>query len=125
MKQELREQVWNKYDKHCAYCGNFLEYKDMQVDHIVPQRMGHCYDSKVMKEYYKITGKTVDNFDNLNPSCRRCNHYKRAYTLDEFRRLIKILNDKIQKTYLAKVAVDYGILQFKPFDGVFYFEKFN
>lgn len=25
-----RELVYQKYDKHCAYCGKELEYKDMQ-----------------------------------------------------------------------------------------------
>ena len=113
MKQELRKQVWNKYDKHCAYCGKLLEYNDMQVDHYWPHRNG------------MIPKKFSDKFDNLMPSRRRCNHYKRAWPPEEFRRLMKTLSDKIQKTYLAKVAVDYGILQFKPFDGVFYFEKFN
>lgn len=27
------------------------------------------------------------------------------------------------KIYIVKVAVDYGIIELKPFDGVFYFEK--
>ena len=113
MKKEIRQQIYNKFDGHCAYCGKKIEYKDMQVDHYWPHR-----DHLVPKE-------VSDKFDNLMPSCRRCNHYKRAWKPEDFRGLISKLHKKISKTYLAKVAVDYGILEFKPFDGIFYFEKYK
>ncbi len=112
MKQELRERVYQKFGGHCAYCGRIIPYSDMQVDHMKPHRGS-------------IPKARSDKFENLMPSCHRCNHYKRAWRLEDFRRLIKGLSEKIQRTYLAKVAVDYGIIQFKPFDGVFYFEKYN
>lgn len=32
--KKIREQIYQKYDGHCAYCGCKLEYKDMQVDHV-------------------------------------------------------------------------------------------
>lgn len=37
MKKETRLKVYRMYDGHCAYCGRTIEYKDMQVDHIVPK----------------------------------------------------------------------------------------
>jgi len=111
MKQEIRINVWEKFGCRCAYCGNGLEYEDMQVDHYRPQ----CSLPKDKR----------DDIDNLMPSCRRCNHYKRAWMPEQFRGLMKTLSDKIEKTYLAKVAVDYNILQFKPFDGIFWFEKYT
>jgi len=110
MKKELRERVWLKYHKHCAYCGKILAYKDMQVDHLTPQNRAWA------KNY-------VNLFDNLMPSCRRCNHYKRAYTLDHFRFLMSTLHDRVNKQYITKVAIDYGIVTINPFSGVFYFEK--
>lgn len=33
--KKIREQVYKKYNGHCAYCGCKLEYKDMQVDHVI------------------------------------------------------------------------------------------
>lgn len=107
-RERLRQRVWLKYNKRCAYCGKVLEYKDMQVDHKRPQR------------YYRD-----DSFGNLTPSCRRCNHYKRARNLEQFRLLIKTLHKRIQELYISKVAIDYGIITVKPFDGKFYFEKVN
>ena len=111
-RKMLRQKIWLKYNKHCAYCGKEIEYKDMQVDHLRPQR------------YYYSENKnsSVHSFENLMPSCRRCNHYKRANHLEQFRLLMKTLHERIQSQYTTKVAIDYGIIKIKPFDGVFYFE---
>ena len=103
-----RISIYRKYDGHCAYCGREITFKEMQVDHIFPR----C--SNVAN---------VKSLSNKNPSCRRCNHYKRAETLENFRRQMKTLHERIEKIYIAKVAIDYGIIQLMPFDGRFYFEK--
>lgn len=36
LSKETRIAVWEKYNKHCAYCGKEIEYKQMQIDHIEP-----------------------------------------------------------------------------------------
>ena len=38
MNKKIRLIVWNKYNKHCAYCGKYLKYEDMQVDHCIPKQ---------------------------------------------------------------------------------------
>ena len=67
-----RYAVYNKYNGHCAYCGKKIEIKDMQVDHFKPKRSWNGDDG-------------ADDLSNLMPSCRRCNHYKRANSLELFR----------------------------------------
>lgn len=114
MTKAERFQVYNKYGGHCAYCGKKIEYKDMQVDHIIPQRMLLLYG---------MDRQHVDNIENLNPSCRRCNHYKRVHSLETYRGLILKLHAKVRDIYLCKVAEDYGIIKIEPWDGKFYFEK--
>lgn len=37
ISKKIREIVYKKYNGHCAYCGCKIEYKDMQIDHIVPK----------------------------------------------------------------------------------------
>ena len=106
MKKGERIKVYNKYDGKCAYCGKVIQYKDIQVDHVIPKRQGG-----------------VDDISNYNPSCRRCNHYKRAYRLESYRELILKLHTKIRDMYLCKTAEDYGIIKIEPWDGKFYFEK--
>jgi 5-methylcytosine-specific restriction endonuclease McrA len=106
LNKEIRLKVYNKYGGRCAYCGREIELKDMQVDHIVPKRQGG-----------------TDDIANYNPSCRRCNHYKRAYRLERYRELIGKLHTKVRDMYLCKTAEDYGIIEIKEWDGKFYFER--
>jgi 5-methylcytosine-specific restriction endonuclease McrA len=106
MTKETRKQVYSKCGGRCAYCGKTIELKDMQVDHIYSKNMG---------------GK--DEFDNFNPSCRRCNYYKGAMYLETFRIYMRKLHERIREQYICKVAEDYGIIEVKEWDGEFYFEK--
>jgi hypothetical protein len=106
VNKQTRQAVYNKFGGHCAYCGNEIEIKDMQVDHVIPKRIGG-----------------MDDINNLNPACRRCNHYKRASSIERFRTLLLTLHERIKGNYICKVAEDYGIIAVKEWDGKFYFEK--
>ena len=113
--KSVRERVHQKFGGHCAYCGLAIEYKQMQVDHYYPQ----C-KAKFYARHSKID---VHAEENLMPTCRRCNHYKRARTPKQFKELMQTLHERIESIYIMKVAVDFGIATIKPFDGLFYFEK--
>ena len=106
--QHIRQQVYEKYNGHCAYCGCELEYKDMQVDHI---------DS-----LYWHNGE--DNIDNYNPSCRMCNFYKSTYTIEKFRENLQTLYKRLEKNFIYRLAKKYGIVTEKTGKIEFYFEKF-
>ena len=112
MKKSDRILVYNKYGKRCAYCGKHLLYHEMQVDHLIPRLGGRR--------------PSAESLENWMPSCRRCNHYKHSYSLTDFRRLLKTLDKRIQSHYINKVAIDYGIItSVVPWDGVFYFERYE
>lgn len=66
----------------------------------------------------------TDDFSNLMPACRMCNHYKRANSLEAFRRYIAEIPRKLRENYIYKVGVVYGnvVENVKPIE--FYFEKF-
>ena len=102
----IRENIHQKYKGHCAYCGKIIDIKEMQINHILAKKNGG-----------------TDDFSNLNPSCRRCNHYKRGLNLEDFRKFIKTLHERLESDHITKGAMDYGIANIKPFDGKFYFEK--
>ena len=108
-----REAVYKKYDGHCAYCGRKLEYKDMQVDHFRPLRA------------WGIADAGTDDLDNLMPSCRMCNHYKRANSLETFRRYIEEIPRKLGTNYIYKVGIVYGEVTENPHPVKFYFEQFD
>lgn len=103
-----RQKIYNKYNGHCAYCGCKLEsIHDMQIDHIIPKRNG---------------GK--DEMYNFNPSCRLCNHYKRAWNLNTFKNaLLAGIIDRLRKIYIFRVAEKYVMVEVHEWDQKFYFEK--
>lgn len=101
-----RKAVYEKYGGRCAYCGRKIDIKDMQADHLKPQRQGGA-----------------DEINNMMPSCRRCNHYKRANSLDVYRSMLMDMERKVLDTYLGRVARDYGMVEWKGWDGKFFFEK--
>ena len=117
MKKELREKVYAKYDGHCAYCGKKIAYSEMQVDHFIPQR------NAVLSKDERVKNG-VDDFNNLMPACRRCNHYKRAHNIETFRQMIYEIPIKLNRdNYIFKVGVDYGFFSSETHPIVFYFEN--
>ena len=101
-----RKNIHQKYSGKCAYCGRDIVIKEMQVDHIRPKCVG---------------GTNEDS--NLHPSCRKCNHYKRSQTIEQFRISMRDLHKRVSKIYIHEVAVNFGMATIQPFDGTFYFEK--
>lgn len=115
-----RSKVHSKYNGHCGYCGKSISIKEMQVDHMIPK----CHGDYELRKDPNAWGK-IHSFENLMPSCRRCNHYKRADNVEQFRYSMKDLHKRLEKIYINNVAVDFGMIEIKPFNGVFYFENQN
>lgn len=113
LSKKVREEVFQKYEGHCAYCGKKLEYKEMQVDHLIPYQR---------ERFGKYSEEEIWCFENYMPSCRRCNHYKRAHSLETFRRLIAEIPKKLSELYIFKVGVDYELCSATEHPIVFYFE---
>lgn len=118
MKKEVRERVFHKYNEHCAYCGKLIAYKDMQVDHLIPIKRA---------ESGKVDWRVVENEDNYMPACRRCNHYKRAHSLETFRKMVSEIPHKLKRdNYIYKVGEDFGLIKSEYNTHIlFYFEQQN
>ena len=90
-----RQKIYDKCHGHCAYCGCKMEYKDMQVDHIIPLHRGG-----------------TDTMGNMLPACRSCNHYKATLTAGEFREYISEIPKRLQRDSIPyQVGVRFGIIQ--------------
>ena len=87
----------------------------MQLDHLIP----------VQREWFKkYTEEEVECFENYMPSCRRCNHYKRAHSLKMFREMIEEIPKKLYRdNYIYKVGLDYNLIEPHESKIEFYFEK--
>lgn len=95
LSKSERQKVYDKCNGQCAYCGCKLEYKDMQIDHVIPLRRGGD-----------------DNTDNMLPACRSCNHYKATLTAEEFREYVSKIPDRLQRDSIPyQVGVRFGIIK--------------
>lgn len=111
-----RQQVYDKYDGRCSYCGEQIELKQMQVDHLMPQYWLTLPNPKVTKEQ-------VYCFENLMPSCRVCNKNKDTYPLETWREMLQTQVERIRKYQASfRVAERFGLVQEINKKVVFYFE---
>jgi uncharacterized protein (TIGR02646 family) len=110
MKKELRKKVYDKYAGKCAYCGEEITLGNFQVDHIHPQHLSFL--------------EKLDNnrFENLNPSCRKCNNFKHGFTLEAFRKELQMQVARLKKSAQFCRALRYGQVQISESPIVFYFE---
>lgn len=111
--KDKRKIIYDKYNGKCAYCGCDLDKGKWQVDHII---------SKYHHEYFKLDWD-IDRMENLNPSCRQCNFYKGESNIEQFREKMTTLHERLMKPFIVRLAIKYGILEYKEWDNKFYFEK--
>ena len=115
--KKTRIEVYNKYNGHCAYCGKEIEYKDMQLDHMIPRQR---------ERFKRYTEEEIECFENYMPSCRRCNHSKRSYSLENYRKFVEEIPRKLEeRNYIYKVGLDYKLIEPHKHKVIFYFEWFE
>lgn len=118
MKKQQRQQILEKYGNRCAYCGEDIDLKSMQVDHIRSQRNFYFGRRSEIPDY------DVHSIQNLNPSCRKCNNFKTGMGLEEFR---NELQKQVERARLRSVnfrmAEKFGQIQVNEKPIRFYFEK--
>lgn len=120
MRRELRHKVYAKCGGRCAYCGQPLELKDMQIDHLKPILRGSTQE---WKEKYGGNVYGDDTIDNMLPSCRSCNNYKSSSPLDSWRRQIENLLIQLNRISIYRIAKRYGLITENPKRIEFYFEQ--
>jgi len=125
LNRDKKQRIYEKYQGHCAYCGKNITTKEMHVDHIIPKfrwipdRGCFSVDGRPFTEY-----STPDDERNLNPACPRCNLWKTAYTIEEFRREIAAQVGRLRLRAAGfRLAEDFTLIV-PGKDGVtFYFEN--
>ena len=94
-----RDLIRKKFGGRCAYCGTKLSQERrgdnaLHIDHVHPRRLGG-----------------TDDAENLVPACRRCNHYKKTFSIDEFRRELSLIPGRLavsQPTF--RLAQRHGLI---------------
>lgn len=130
LPKKVRELVHKKYNGKCAYCGVDITYKEMQVDHAIPQScfQGHVKNKLHIPPHLTHLGEwDCNHIDNLMPACRVCNLWKSTHSIQSFKfeleDQIKRLNERSSNYRIAK---KYGLITEQKIPVVsFYFEMFT
>jgi hypothetical protein len=111
-----RDRVRLMFGGKCAYCGVYLE-KTFHMDHVEPIYRGWVE---------RPSRSGIDVEDNLFPSCPRCNLWKKAFSVEEFRNEISLQIERLRK-YSApfRLAESFGMIKESEVPIVFWFEKYK
>ena len=114
--KKIRELVYSKYNGRCAYCGERIDIKDMQIDHYIPL-------ARNWPDGWLHRQRGTDEISNLMPSCRSCNFHKGMSDIEQFRESLQHGIACCQRDFTYRMMVRYGLVQETPHRIVFYFEK--
>jgi len=123
-----RQAIYDKLNGHCAYCGETIELKDMQVDHVIPKSNFDRYKKnnnyRVPEFLHHLSIDECNHMDNLFPSCRKCNNFKASFDLELFRYELSQQIVRLNKTSANyRTAKRFGQIQETIHPIVFYFEQ--
>lgn len=114
--KKTREEVYAKYGGRCAYCGERIDLKDMQIDHFIPIRRNY-------PDNWLRGPRGTDDITNLMPSCRACNFRKGMDNIEQFRDNLEHGLVCCNRDFTYRMMVRYGLIEERPHRIVFYFEK--
>lgn len=117
ISKEKRQQVFNKYNGKCAYCGCDLKLNSFHVDHIEAKFRG------TPQEYLKRI-KGSDKLENFNPSCPSCNSSKSTFQIEDWRKELCLKLKRLHRDNSSyRIALRFGMIEEKETKVLFYFEK--
>ena len=105
LSKNMRREIYEMYGGHCAYCGREIDIKDMQVDHVQSVYLGG-----------------EDERSNYRPACRSCNFYKSTMSVDGLREQLGLIAGRLEKLFIFRLALAYGLIQLTGRPVKFYFE---
>jgi len=112
-KKEQRLAVFNRYNGHCAYCGQEIKLNGFEIDHIEAL-------------YRNDEGGGSDTFENMNPACRKCNRSKSTFTIEKWRKQLYHKVTMLNRDSAAyNMAKRYGLVQETGIVIQFYYERFE
>lgn len=105
--------VYNKFGGHCAYCGQSIEFKRMQIDHFWPQFLMH-HQSDL----------DINRLENLMPSCQKCNIHKHGMRPEVWRSELQRQISILRKNARFDRVLRFGQIEITEKPIVFYFEQY-
>jgi 5-methylcytosine-specific restriction endonuclease McrA len=73
-----RQSLYDAYDRRCFYCGELVYFRELQIDHIVPENLIQNiekYELFIIESGLSDSFK-INSYQNWVPSHSRCNNRK-------------------------------------------------
>ena len=113
LNKKQREIVWQKSDGYCWYCGDTLPEKGWHADHFEP----------IYRQGGELWKPENDVIENIVPACAPCNLFKSVFSVEEFRREIKLQVIRARKTSVNfRTAERFGMIKEDIKPVVFWYE---
>ncbi len=113
----FRQNIYNKTNGFCAYCGCDISFNNFQIDHLIPKRRYKIIESSTL-----VRG--TDELENLYPSCGSCNASKSDLSVNDFRQRVADRIDRLNSYSTEyQIAKRFGLVKEISDEVVFYFEK--
>ncbi|MDN3585661.1 HNH endonuclease signature motif containing protein [Pedobacter aquatilis] len=134
-----RTAIWNTYNNKCFYCHRELEYFDIQIDHIIPERFARDRAglNNIIAEYGLPIDFDLNSPANLVPSHSRCNnrksgqlfekgatlyylqtHSQKLKAIEQEEEKLRTRKDKGQLLSRIKVALENHVIDLKELERI-------
>lgn len=111
-----RDKIRNLYDGRCAYCGKPLG-DVFHIDHVKPIYRG-------WSENESTPNRGENTEDNMLPACKRCNLWKKTFSVEQFRQEIAAQVERIRRDSPGyRLAEDFGLVSTTGNEVSFWFER--
>ena len=109
LSQIERRAIWQAGGCACAYCGKPLRFRELEIDHIIPQSLegDAAAWSRLREEQGLPNDFDVNGYANLAPACPDCNGRKSAQSLQAGRLAIELTNAKRLRRQVEALIVRF------------------
>ena len=118
-----KDKYWEYNEEDLNYKLHFTRFYEDEIIATIFNDCGAFYADFEIEDVYESDEN--NDIDNLMPTCRMCNFYKRTFTVDEFRKNLETLHERLRKPFIYRLALKYGLIEEHKKNVVFYFENEN
>ena len=79
LDEYLKQALWEAHGRKCFYCREPLAYKNIHIDHVIPQKSFKTAASVIIAKYRLRTSFGFNSIENFAPACQACNTSRKRH----------------------------------------------
>lgn len=114
-----RYALWRIYNGNCFWCGEPIRYRDVTIDHVIPESIGDNQDELIrIKTMYSLPQEfQINDYCNWVPCHGTCNSSKKDSIFKASPAMIKIL-EGIEKQAKKAAQIENKVIREKKIDTI-------